>query len=89
VSRPAPLDRILQDAAISVHSDSAIRAYRALRARYYGRSAYDFGGSTLNIAAFRDGARAGKPDAGLALLKLNEEFYPSCRPRLSSRATYS
>jgi len=83
VSRPAPLDVILQDAAITVDADSAIRAYRALRTRYFGRSSYDFGESSLNIAAFRI-ARAGKPDAGLALLRLNEEFYP----RLSATSVF-
>jgi hypothetical protein len=83
VSRPAPLDLIVQDAATTVDADSAVRAYRALRARYYGRGAYDFGESTLNIAAFRT-ARAGKPDAGLALLKLNDELYP----RLSSTSVF-
>lgn len=83
VSRPAPLDLIVQDIATTVDADSAIRAYRALRARYYGRSSYDFGESTLNIAAFRT-ARAGRPDAGLALLKLNDELYP----KLSSTAVF-
>lgn len=83
VSRPAPLDVILQDAAITVDADSAIRAYRALRARYFGRGSYDFAESALNIAAFRI-ARAGKPDAGLALLRLNEELYP----RLSATSVF-
>ena len=83
VSRPAPLDLIVQDAATTVDADSAIRAYRTLRARYYGRSSFDFGEQTLNIAAFR-AARGGKPDAGLALLKLNEELYP----RLSSTSVF-
>lgn len=84
VSRPVPLYAILQEAAVTVDADSAIRAYRALRARYFGRDAYDFGESALNIAAFRT-ARAGKPDAGLALLKVNEEFYP----RLSATSVFT
>ena len=50
-------------------------AYRALRARYFGSDAYDFSESALNIAAFRTG-RAGKPDDGLALLRVNEEMFP-------------
>jgi hypothetical protein len=83
VSRPAPLELILQEAATTVDADSAIRAYRALRARYYGRAAYDFGESTVNSAAFRT-ARAGKPDAALDLLKLSEELFP----RLSSTAVF-
>ena len=81
VSRPVPLYTQLVDAATAAGSDSAIRAYRALRQRYYGRDAYDFGESSLNMAAFRL-ARAGRFDDALALLKLNEEMYPS------SSATY-
>ena len=32
-----------------------MKAYRALRQRYYGSGAYDFGEGQLNIAAFRLG----------------------------------
>ena len=49
-------------------SDSAIRAYRALRERYYGRDAFNFGEPSLNIAAFRLG-QARKFDEALALLR--------------------
>ncbi len=76
VSRPVPLPMILEDAAVAAGADSAIRTYRALRERYYGRDSYDFGVPSLNIAAFRLG-RAGKFDEAAALLKLNEEFYPT------------
>jgi hypothetical protein len=76
VSRPVPLFTIVQRAAVTAGSDSAVRAYKALRARYYGRDAYDFSESSLNTAAFRT-ARAGKPDEALALLKYNEELYPN------------
>ncbi|HJU88961.1 MAG TPA: c-type cytochrome [Gemmatimonadaceae bacterium] len=76
VSRPVPLFTIMVDAATTSGADSAIRAYRALRQRYYGRDAYDFGESSLNIAAFRLG-RAGKYDEAFKLLELNEELFPS------------
>ena len=76
VSRPVPLHAILMTADSAGGVDSAMRAYRNLRDRYYGRDAYDFGEPTLNIAAFRL-ARAGKVDDGLALLGLNEQFYPN------------
>ena len=79
VSRPAPLFQVLVDAAMSAGADSALRAYRALRIRYYGRDAYDFGESSLNIAAFRLG-RANKFDDAFALLKLNEEQFPNSSP---------
>ena len=76
VSKPVPLFTLIADAAVSAGSDSALRAYRALRERYHGRDAYDFGESSLNIAAFRV-ARAGKYDDAFALLKLNEEMFPT------------
>ena len=76
LSRPMPLSTAMVEAATTSGADSAIRAYRALRTRYYGRDAYDFGETSLNTAAFRL-ARAGKFDEALALLKLNEEQFPT------------
>lgn len=76
VSRPLPLATLLTDAALAASSDSAIRAYRNLRQRYYGRDAYDFGEASLNTAAFRLG-RAGKYEDAFALLVLNEEMSPN------------
>ena len=74
-SRPVPLSALMLDAA-QAGIDSAVRAYRALRQRFYGRDAFDFGEPSLNIAAFRLG-QAKKFDEALALLRLNEEFYPA------------
>ena len=76
VNRPVPLAALIVDAALATGADSAIRAYRALRERYYGRDAYDFGELSLNVAAFRLG-RASRFDDALALLRLNEELFPS------------
>ena len=76
VSRPAPLFTVIADAAIAAGADSATRAYRALRERYLIRGVYDFGEPSLNTAAFRLG-RASKFDEAFALLKLNEEMFPS------------
>ena len=75
VSRPVPLYTLVGDLASASGADSAIRTYHALRDRYYGRDSYDFGEPSLNTAAFRL-ARAGKFDEALALLKLNEEYFP-------------
>ena len=75
-SRPVPLNMLMTDAATAGGADSAIRAYRALRERYYGRDAYDFGEPSLNIAAFRLG-RAKNFAAAYALLQLNESFFPA------------
>jgi tetratricopeptide (TPR) repeat protein len=76
VSRPVPLEQLIAQAAQTSGADSAARVYRALRERYYGRAAYDFGEPTLNVAAFWLG-RAGKYDEAFAILKLNEEQFPS------------
>ena len=76
VTRPMPLATLIEATATSAGADSATRLYRALHERYYGRDAYDFGESSLNIAAFRLG-RAGKFDQAFALLRLNEELFPN------------
>ena len=75
-SRPVPLFALMLETAQAAGTDSAIRAYRALRQRYYGRAALDFGEPSLNIAAFRLG-QARKFDEAFALLRLNEEYYPA------------
>ena len=75
-SRPVPLNALMTDAALAGGADSAIRVYRTLRARHYGRDAYDFGEFSLNSAAFRLG-RAGRFDDAFALLRLNEELFPA------------
>lgn len=76
VSRPVPLAALVADAAVAAGADSAVRMYRALRARHFGRDAYDFGELSLNAAAFRVG-RAGRFDDAFALLRLNEELFPA------------
>jgi hypothetical protein len=76
VSRPMPLEQLIMETAQASGTDSATRAYRALRERYYGRAAYDFGEPTLDIAAFRL-ARAGKYTEAFAILKLNEDQFPT------------
>jgi hypothetical protein len=75
VSRPVPLETLVEQTAAAAGADSALGLYRALRARYFGRSAYDFGEPTLNVAAFRLG-RGGKFAEAFALLRLNEEQFP-------------
>jgi len=76
ISKPMPLSAVVVAAATAGGADSAVKAYRALRQRYYGSGAYDFGESQLNTAAFRLG-RANRFDDALALLRLNEELYPN------------
>ena len=74
-NRPMPLFTIITETASAQGADSALRVYRALRQRFYGRDSYDFGEPTLNIAAFRT-ARAGKVDDALLLLDENEKYFP-------------
>ena len=76
VSRPMPLSDLLVATAQSAGADSAIRAYRALRERWTGRDAYDFGEPTLSTAAFRLG-RAGKVDDAFLVLGVNEQLFPT------------
>ena len=76
VSRPVPLSTLIEEVAQTAGADSAIKTYRALRARYYGSGAYDFSESSLNIAAFRLG-RARRFDDAFALLRVNEELFPA------------
>jgi len=84
VQEPIPLSTIVLNADSAAGADSAARAYRNLRTQYYGRDAYDFGEGSLNMIAFRL-ARAGKLDDALALLALNESFYPTSSMTASAR----
>lgn len=76
VARPVPLSQIVADAAQSSGADSALRAYKALRERYYGGDAYNFTEPSLNTAAFRL-ARGGKIAEAIAILDFNEGMYPA------------
>jgi Photosynthetic reaction centre cytochrome C subunit len=76
VSRPAPLATVLVETGTLAGADSAMRAYKALRTRYYGRASYDFGEVSLSTAALRL-AQAKKFDEAKALLDLNEEQFPN------------
>jgi len=89
VALPMPIDDIVRNALAAKGLDSATAAYRALRTRYYGSASYDFSERPLNALAAgflpqfgRGGqqpppnAPAPQPDNALALLKLNQEFFP-------------
>lgn len=75
VSRPMTLASVIIEASLAAGADSGIRAYRALRERYYGRDAYDFGEGSLNMAAFRLG-RENRFEDAFKILALNEELFP-------------
>lgn len=76
VSRPAPLSTLMVEITQAAGADSALRAYRALRDRYYGSDSYDFREATLNIAAFRLG-RANRVAEALVILDFNEQLFPN------------
>jgi hypothetical protein len=71
-----PLSQVVIEASLAAGSDSGIRAYRALREKFYGRDAYDFGEGSLNIAAFRLG-RENKFEDAFKVLDLNEQQFPN------------
>lgn len=76
LSRPITLAALMAETATSAGADSAVRAYKALWQKYYGSDAYDFREGSLNTAAFRLG-RAKKFDEAFALLRLNEQQFPT------------
>jgi hypothetical protein len=75
VNRPVPLATRVSEAALAAGADSGVRLYRALRERYFGRDAFDFGERSLSMSAFAVGREKHYDDA-LALLKVNEGFFP-------------
>ena len=72
---PRPLGDIISQTASTAGLDSAVKTYRNLRERYYGRSSYDFGEFTL-IQATQGLQRDRKFDEAMGLLRLNAEFFP-------------
>lgn len=72
---PKTLDTLLTETIQSDSVDAAIAKYRQLRADTMVLGRFNFGEPTLSEVARRMN-QAGKPDAALAMLKLNQEFYP-------------
>lgn len=77
VNRPIPLASVVIEASLAAGADSGLRAYQALRDKYYGRDAFDFGEGSLNTAAFRLGRENQKYDDALTLLDYNEKLFPN------------
>ena len=76
VTRPVPLATLLADVARSSGTDSALRAYRGLRARHDNSGAYDFREGSLNNAALSLATSMHFAEA-LVLLDFNETLYPN------------
>jgi len=83
IARPVPLGRIVAEAVAAGGADSARKAYDQLRSTYYGQGAYDFSESSL-IEAALDLGRARKYDEALAVLRLNDEQFPSSSGSMSA-----
>ncbi|MGE3513127.1 MAG: tetratricopeptide repeat protein, partial [Vicinamibacterales bacterium] len=75
VPNPRPLDEIIRRTVELEGGESAADAYRSLRRKFYGGTAYDFREELLlsTVQRFTDG----RPDDAIALLKMNLEFYPT------------
>ena len=76
VPRPVALWTLMAQTVRESGLDSAVKAYRGLRDRFYGRAAYDFGEVSLEAAA-EELRGQGRFDDALGLLRLDGEFYPN------------
>jgi tetratricopeptide (TPR) repeat protein len=76
VTEPRPLQQVVLDAYDVAGADSAEALYRALRTRYYGRAAYDFGEVPLVDVANTLRARGKTADA-LRFYILNTQMVPT------------
>lgn len=76
VSLPRMLPDVMMQAYAAAGADSAVALYQALRARYYGGSAYDFGEVPLTEVANRLRG-GGHPEDALRMLALNVEMNPA------------
>jgi len=75
LSKPATLASTLTDAIESKGTDSAVALYRRLRQNTMTDGKFDFGEWSMNELA-RTLAERGKTAEAIAMLELNQEFYP-------------
>jgi hypothetical protein len=74
VSIPKQLTDIIAQTVVQKGAEAAVAQYRDLRTRYYGSQSYDFTEAGMLNIAQRVIER--RPDAAIALLRLNLEYYP-------------
>ena len=74
-TRPMRLSEQLMETWAANGSEAAVNQYHALRERYYGRGAYDFGEPSLNDAGHAV-LEAGDFSGAVALLAINAELFP-------------
>ena len=76
LARPETLEEVLSASVALAGPDSTVAKYRRLREEYYGMAAYDFSEWSLITIAEKLTKDGASPDAALALLNTNLEFYP-------------
>jgi len=75
VTRPEPIEAIVERTLAEGGAEDATAAYRDLRAEHYGSAAYDFSEWPLDTLGERLLER-GTPGDAAAVLRLNGEFHP-------------
>jgi hypothetical protein len=79
---PMQIGDIVWQAALKQGADAAVAQYRELRSQFFGRQAYDFGEQALIPVTER--LANVRPDAAVALLRMNIDFHPdSVQSRIS------
>src|SRR6185503_17501857 len=76
IAQPRPVQQVIVSAYDAGGIDSAKAAYRALRERYYGSAAYDFGEVPLADVAAAVSRMGAKIEDVERLLALNVEMNP-------------
>ncbi len=76
VAKPRTLQSEIVTSYEAGGADSAVAKYRALRERFYGRAAYDFGEMSLVEVADELGRKPDQRRDALKMLQMNLEFYP-------------
>ncbi|MDP2955261.1 MAG: c-type cytochrome [Longimicrobiales bacterium] len=74
VTRPQPIESIVQQTMAEDGVDTALERYRQLRERHSGGFAYDF--TDRPLVALSDALAEGNADAAVRILELNLEFNP-------------
>lgn len=81
LAKPRTIQAELADAIEAKDVDSAVTLYQALRTKYYGTGAYDFGESAILLLVPQGQLPIPRP-AAITLLKLNLANYPQSVPTL-------
>lgn len=79
---PMQISDIVWQTAMKQGAEAAVVQYRDLRSQFYGRQAYDFG--ELALIPVTERLANIRPDAAVALLRMNIDFHPdSVQSRIS------